>query len=52
VVTSECGASFGIAGFVRMDDRAGAEGLKAHPRMLRHACGFALANKGRDTRTL
>ena len=26
--------------------------LKAHPHMLRHACGFALANKGHDTRAL
>ena len=25
---------------------------KAHPHMLRHACGFALANKGHDTRAL
>jgi hypothetical protein len=24
----------------------------AHPHMLRHACGFALANKGHDTRAL
>jgi site-specific recombinase XerD len=24
-------------------------GLKAHPHMLRHACGYALANKGHDT---
>jgi type 1 fimbriae regulatory protein FimB/type 1 fimbriae regulatory protein FimE len=24
--------------------------LKAHPHMLRHACGYALANKGHDTR--
>ena len=24
--------------------------LKAQPHMLRHACGYALANKGRDTR--
>ena len=23
--------------------------LKAHPHMLRHACGYALANKGHDT---
>jgi hypothetical protein len=22
--------------------------LKAHPHMLRHACGYALANKGHD----
>ena len=27
-------------------------GYKAHPHMLRHACGFALANKGHDTRAL
>jgi site-specific recombinase XerD len=26
--------------------------LKAHPRMLRHACGYALANKGHDTRAI
>ena len=24
--------------------------FKANPHMLRHACGFALANKGQDTR--
>jgi Phage integrase family len=38
------------------DDRAcrrhpGLE-LKAHPHMLRHACGHALANKGHDTRAI
>ena len=36
-----------------MVERAGVEaklGFKAHPHMLRHACGFALANKGHDTR--
>ena len=35
--------------------RAGSEaklGFKAHPHMLRHACGYALANKGHDTRAL
>jgi site-specific recombinase XerD len=26
--------------------------IKAHPHMLRHACGFALANAGRNTRSL
>jgi site-specific recombinase XerD len=26
--------------------------MKAHPHMLRHACGFALANSGHDTRAL
>ena len=55
VFTSERGASFTTAGFARMVERAGeAAGFKfkAHPHMLRHACGFALANKGHDTRAL
>jgi integrase len=55
VFTSERGAPFSTAGFARMVERAGVEaklGLKAHPHMLRHACGFALANKGHDTRSL
>ena len=26
--------------------------IKVHPDMLRHSCGFALANKGRDTRLI
>ena len=55
VFTSERGAPFSTAGFARMVERAGAEaglGFKAHPHMLRHACGFALANKGHDTRAL
>src|SRR5262245_59780197 len=44
-------APFTTAGFARMVERAGAEavlGFKAHPHMLRHACGYALANKGHD----
>jgi integrase len=55
VFTSERGAPFTTAGFARMVERAGAEaklGFKAHPHMLRHACGYALANKGHDTRAL
>jgi site-specific recombinase XerD len=55
VFTSERGAPFTTAGFARMLERAGdAAGVKfkAHPHMLRHACGFALANKGHDTRAL
>ena len=55
VFTSERDAPFSTAGFARMVERAGAEaglGFKAHPHMLRHACGFALANKGHDTRAL
>jgi integrase len=55
VFTSERGAPFTTAGFARMVERAGTEaqlGFKAHPHMLRHACGYALANKGCDTRSL
>jgi integrase len=53
--TSERGAPFTTAGFARMVERAGVEsklGFKAHPHMLRHACGYALANRGHDTRAL
>jgi integrase len=55
VFTSERGAPLSPAGFARMVERAGVEaklGFKAHPHMLRHACGFALANEGHDTRSL
>jgi integrase len=55
VFTSERGSPFTTAGFARMVERAGEPaklGFKAHPHMLRHACGFALANKGHDTRAL
>jgi integrase len=55
VFTSERGSRFTTAGFARLVERAGAAAgfeFKAHPHMLRHACGFALANKGHDTRAL
>ena len=55
VFTSERGSPFTTAGFARMLERAGVEAklaFKPHPHMLRHACGFALANKGHDTRAL
>ena len=55
VFTSERGAPFTTAGFARMIERAGGAaglGFKAHPHMLRHACGFALANRGHDTQAL
>jgi len=55
VFTSERGTPFTTAGFARMVERAGDAaglGFKAHPHMLRHACGYALANKGHDTRAL
>ena len=37
------GSPFTTAGFARMRERAGEAagiGLKVHPHMLRHACGF------------
>jgi type 1 fimbriae regulatory protein FimB/type 1 fimbriae regulatory protein FimE len=55
VFTSERGSPLTTAGFARLVERAGKAaglGFKAHPHMLRHACGFALANKGHDTRAL
>src|SRR4029077_14858244 len=55
VFASERGGPFTPSGFAKLLARAGAEariGFKVHPHMLRHACGYALANKGIDTRTL
>jgi len=55
IFVSERNAPFSTAGFAKVIERAGIEAklpFKAHPHMLRHACGFALANKGTDTRTL
>jgi integrase len=56
VFVSERGAPFTTAGFARMIERAARRGLglelKAHPHMLRHPCGYALANKGHDTRAI
>jgi TRAP-type C4-dicarboxylate transport system permease large subunit len=46
---------FYITGLQKMIERAGIEAkmpFKVHPHMLRHATGYALANKGTDTRTL
>ena len=55
VFTSERAGPVTPAGFARMMERAGIEvgmSFKVHPHMLRHACGFAPANKGHDTRAL
>ena len=52
---SERGAPMTPPGFNRMIKRAGVPaklGIKAHAHMLRHACGFKLANDGIDTRSL
>jgi integrase len=51
VFVSERGPPFTAAGLARMIERAAAAAgleLKAHPHMLRHACGYALANKGHE----
>jgi site-specific recombinase XerD len=48
-------APFTVAGFGRMVERAGkAAGLpfKCHAHMLRHSCGFALANANHPTRSI
>lgn len=55
VFLSERGTPFSTSGFAKLIERAGVEaglGLKVHPHMLRHACGYKLANDGRDTRSL
>jgi integrase len=55
IFVSERGSPFTTAGFARMIERAAAGAgleLKVHPHMLRHACGYALANKGHDTRAI
>src|ERR1700749_1680617 len=55
VFASERGGPFTPSGFAKLLARAGDEakiGFKVHPHMLRHACGYALADKGIDTRTL
>jgi type 1 fimbriae regulatory protein FimB/type 1 fimbriae regulatory protein FimE len=55
VFTSERDTPFAAAGYRKMVARLGkAAGFDfpVHPHQLRHACGYALANRGTDTRTL
>ena len=55
IFVSERGAPFTTSGLAKLIERAGIEAgmpFKVHPHMLRHATGFALANKGTDTRAL
>ena len=55
IFVSERGAPFSVAGLAKLIARAGVEAklpFPVHAHMLRHACGYALANKGNDTRTL
>jgi type 1 fimbriae regulatory protein FimB/type 1 fimbriae regulatory protein FimE len=52
---TERGSPFSVSGLQKLIERAGVEAglpFKVHPHMLRHATGYALANKGLDTRTL
>jgi type 1 fimbriae regulatory protein FimB/type 1 fimbriae regulatory protein FimE len=55
IFTSERGSPFTTAGFRKMVARLGVAAgfdFPVHPHMLRHACGFKLANDGVDTRSL
>ncbi len=55
VFVSERGAPLTAPGFSRMVEPAAAAadlGIKGHAHMLRHACGYQLANDGVDTRSL
>ena len=55
VFISERGTPFTNRGFQALIDRAGRRagiGFKCHPHMLRHGCGYKLANEGVDTRTI
>ena len=55
VFVSERGSPFSVAGFQKLVARAGiAAGFEfqLHPHMLRHSCGFRLANDGVNTRSL
>jgi site-specific recombinase XerD len=55
VFVSERRFTVHAAGFARMIECAAAGAgleIKAHPHMLRHGCGSALANKDHDTRAI
>jgi integrase len=55
VFVSERGAPLSAPGFSRIVERAATAadlGIKAHAHMLRHACGYTLANDGHDTRAI
>ena len=55
IFVSERGAPLSVAGYQRMVARAGEAagfGFLVHSRMLRHSCGYKLANDGQDTRAI
>jgi integrase len=55
VFVTERGAAFTRSALAKMIERAGVAAgfdFPCHFHMLRHACGYAFANQGRDTRSL
>ena len=55
VFVSERGAPLSVAGYQRMVARASEAagfGFLVHSHMLRHGCGYKLANDGQDTRAI
>jgi type 1 fimbriae regulatory protein FimE len=55
VLTSERGSAMTDSSVRKIIARAGKQaqlGFPIHPHMLRHACGFKLANEGHDTRAI
>jgi type 1 fimbriae regulatory protein FimB/type 1 fimbriae regulatory protein FimE len=55
VFTTEAGTPVTTAWFLRMVQRTGVAAkmpFAIHPHMLRHSCGYKLANQGEDTRSL
>jgi site-specific recombinase XerD len=55
IFESERQGPISAAGFRKSFARLGAKAglpFPINPHMLRHACGYALANKGKDTRSL
>jgi type 1 fimbriae regulatory protein FimB/type 1 fimbriae regulatory protein FimE len=55
VFVSERGGPMSPIGFHRLIQRLGETAkmpFRIHPHMLRHACGYKLANDGHDTRAL
>jgi integrase len=55
IFVSERGAPLSVGGYQRMVARAGAAAgfpFLVHSHMLRHSCGYKLANDGHDTRAI
>jgi integrase len=52
VFTTERGGPFTADAVNRLVKRIGERASRVHAHMLRHACGYALANRGHDTRAI